>query len=73
MEQVLKRLWDFITHDEHERVEHLPIDVSLHVYRDTCDALRSDFDRHRHIHSRPDDRWGRYKQIADYQFKKAVE
>jgi len=74
VEQVLKwRLWDFITHDEHEWVEHLPIDTILHVYRDTRATLRPEFEKHRHIHTRPDDRWGHYKQIADHQFKKAIE
>ncbi|MBK7382669.1 MAG: hypothetical protein IPI81_04940 [Flavobacteriales bacterium] len=74
VEQVLKwRLWDFITHDEHEWVESLPIDTILHVYRDTRDQLRPEFEKHRHIHTRPDDRWGHYKQIAAYQFKGALE
>jgi hypothetical protein len=73
VEQVLKwRLWDFITHDEHEWVEHLPIDTILHVYRETRDQLRPEFEKHRHIHTRLEDRWGYYKQLADYQFKKAM-
>jgi len=70
VEQVLKwRLWDFITHDEHEWVEHLPVDVILHVYRDTRDILKPEFEKHRHIHATGNDRWGYYKQLADYQFK----
>ncbi len=74
VEQVLKwRLWDFITHDEHEWVEHLPIDTILHVYRDTRDQLRPEFGKHRHIHTRGEDRWGHYKQLAAYQFKGANE
>ncbi len=74
VEQVLKwRLWDFITHGEHEWVEHLPIDTILHVYRETRDQLLPDMERHRHIHTRGEDRWGYYKQIAQYQFKTAQE
>lgn len=74
VEQVLKwRLWAFITHDEHEWVEHLPIDTILHVYRDTRDQLRAEYEKHRHIHTRGEDRWGHYKQLADYQFKSAFE
>lgn len=70
VEQVLKwRLWDFITHDEHEWVEHLPVDVILHVYRDTRDSLRPEFGKHRHIHANGNDRWAYYKQLADYQFR----
>jgi len=69
VEQVLKwRLWDFITQGEHEWVEHLPVDVVLHVYRDTRDTLRPEFEQHRHIHTRGNDRWGYYKQLAQYQF-----
>jgi hypothetical protein len=30
-------------------------------------------ERHRHIHTRGEDRWGYYKQIAQYQFKTAQE
>lgn len=72
VEQVLKwRLRPWVTHGEHEWVEHLPIDVILHVYRETRDQLRPEFGKHRHIHTRPDDRWGHYKQIAEYQFKNA--
>lgn len=74
VEQVLKwRLWNFITHGEHEWVEHLPIDTILHVYRETRDQLRPQFGKHRHIHTRPDDRWGHYKQIAEYEFRTAKE
>lgn len=72
VEQVLKwRLWDFITHGEHEWVEHLPIDTILHVYRETRDQLRPEFEQHRHIHTKAEDRWGYYKQIAEYQFRTA--
>lgn len=74
VEQVLKwRLWDFITHDEHEWVEHLPIDTILHVYHDTRDQLRMEYEKHRHNHTRGEDRWGHYKQLAAYQFKGAGE
>lgn len=74
VEQVLKwRLWKFITHDEHEWVEHLPIDVILHVYRDTRDQLRPEFAKHRHIHFLEEERWAHYRQIAEYQFKLAGE
>ena len=69
VEQVLKwRLWKFITHDEHEWVEHLPVDVILHVYRETRDTLRPEFEKHRHIHGKGNDRWGWYRQLAEYQF-----
>ncbi len=74
VEQVLKwRVRKFVSPDVHEWVEHLPIDVILHAYRETRDQLRPEFEKHRHIHTRPEDRWGHYKQIADYQFKSAFE
>lgn len=73
VEQVLKwRLRRWVTPGEHEWVEHLPIDVILHVYRETRDQLKPEFGKHRHIHTRPNDRWGHYKQLAEYEFKDAL-
>ena len=74
VEQVLKwRVRRWVTTGEHEWVEKLSIVVILHVYRETRDQLRPEFEIHQHIHTRPDERWGHYKQIADYQFKSAFE
>ena len=74
VEQVLKwRLRRWVTPGEHEWVEHLPIDTILHVYRQTRDQLRPAFNEHRHIHTRGEDRWGWYKQLAQYQFKEGQE
>jgi hypothetical protein len=74
VEQVLKwRLWKYITKGEHEWVEHLPIDLILHVYRQTRDQLRLEFNRHEHIHAKGHERWDYYKQLAQYEFKNELE
>jgi hypothetical protein len=74
VEQVLKwRVRRFVTPGEHEWVEHLPIDIILHAYRDTRDQLRPEFGKHEHIHARGEDRWAHYRQLAAYQFKGLME
>jgi len=74
VEQVLKwRLRRWVTTGEHEWVENLPIALILDVYRETRDQLRPDFEKHRHIHTRPQDAPGHYKQIAQYHFKSTMD
>lgn len=69
IEQVVKwRLKKWIVYGRHEYTE-LPVNIVLKCIYETIKELEIEFDRHKYIHRRGNERWDFYRQIAQIFFK----
>lgn len=69
IEQIMKwRLRRWAVPGKHEWIENLTVQNVVDCYQDTLKELSPEYKKHQHIHSRGNERWDFYKQIADYYF-----